>query len=45
LDQREYCPSFIDRCDKAHPMIRFSDDDQGYLAWIAEHPDGFVLLL
>ena len=24
-------------------MIRFSDDDLGYLAWIAAHPDGFVL--
>jgi hypothetical protein len=24
-------------------MIRFSDDDPGYLSWIAEHPDGFVL--
>ena len=24
-------------------MIRFSDDDLGYLAWIAAHPNGFVL--
>ena len=24
-------------------MIRLSDDDLGYLAWIAAHPDGFVL--
>ena len=24
-------------------MIHFSDDDLGYLAWIAAHPDGFVL--
>src|SRR5271166_1884140 len=24
-------------------MIRFSGDDLGYLAWIAAHPDGFVL--
>jgi len=24
-------------------MIRFSDDDPGYLVWIAAHPDGFVL--
>jgi hypothetical protein len=24
-------------------MIRFSDDDLGYLAWIAAYPDGFVL--
>lgn len=24
-------------------MIRFSNDDLGYLAWIAAHPDGFVL--
>jgi hypothetical protein len=23
--------------------IEFRDDDQGYLAWIAGHPDGFVL--
>jgi hypothetical protein len=21
----------------------FADDDDGYLAWIAQHPDGFVL--
>jgi hypothetical protein len=21
----------------------FEDDDSGYLSWIAEHPDGFVL--
>ena len=24
-------------------MIRFKDDDLGYLAWIAAHPNGFVL--
>ena len=24
-------------------MIRFSDDDASYLAWIAAHPNGFVL--
>jgi hypothetical protein len=24
-------------------MIHFSDDDLGYLAWIAAYPDGFVL--
>jgi hypothetical protein len=24
-------------------MFRFSDDDLGYLAWTAAHPDGFVL--
>ncbi len=24
-------------------MIRFSDDDVSYLAWVAAHPDGFVL--
>jgi len=24
-------------------MIRFSEDDAGYLAWIATHQDGFVL--
>jgi hypothetical protein len=23
--------------------IRFNDDDLGYLAWIAAHPEGFVL--
>jgi hypothetical protein len=27
----------------ARRMIRFSDDDPGYLAWIAAHPNGFVL--
>ena len=31
------------RCDGAWRMIRFSEDDRGYLAWIAAHPDGFVL--
>jgi len=24
-------------------MTRFVDNDDGYLAWIAQHPDGFVL--
>jgi hypothetical protein len=24
-------------------MIRFNDDDQSYLAWIAAHPRGYVL--
>ncbi|WP_156928966.1 hypothetical protein [Bradyrhizobium sp. th.b2] len=24
-------------------MIRFSNDDLSYLAWMAAHPDGFVL--
>jgi hypothetical protein len=24
-------------------MIQFTDDDQGYLAWIADHPDDFVI--
>ena len=24
-------------------MIRFSNDDLGYLAWVGAHPDGFVL--
>jgi hypothetical protein len=24
-------------------MIRFEDDDLGYLTWTAAHPDGFVL--
>jgi hypothetical protein len=24
-------------------LIRFSDDDASYLAWVAAHPDGFVL--
>lgn len=24
-------------------MTRFVDDDDGYLAWIAQRPDGFVL--
>lgn len=33
----------VDRRDRARRMIRFSDDDLGYLAWIAAHPDGFVL--
>ena len=24
-------------------MKRFSNDDKGYRAWLADHPDGFVL--
>ena len=24
-------------------IIEFMDDDQGYIAWLAEHPDGYVL--
>jgi hypothetical protein len=24
-------------------VIRFSDDDEGYLAWVSAHPEGFVL--
>ena len=24
-------------------MVEFLDDDDGYLAWIATNPDGFVL--
>ena len=25
------------------PLIDFIDDDDGYLAWVANNPDGFVL--
>src|SRR3954447_22738244 len=24
-------------------MTRFVDDDRGYLAWVAAHPDGYVV--
>jgi hypothetical protein len=24
-------------------IVEFMDDDDGYIAWLAEHPDGFVL--
>jgi hypothetical protein len=24
-------------------VIRFSDDDEGYLDWVSAHPEGFVL--
>jgi hypothetical protein len=24
-------------------IIEFMDNDQGYVAWLADHPDGFVL--
>jgi hypothetical protein len=24
-------------------IIEFMDDDDGYIAWLSEHPDGFVL--
>jgi hypothetical protein len=33
----------VDRRDRVRRMVRFSDDDLSYLAWIATHPDGFVL--
>jgi hypothetical protein len=24
-------------------IVEFMDNDKGYVAWLAEHPDGFVL--
>jgi len=27
----------------ANMIIEFMDDDQGYVAWLADHPDGYVL--
>jgi len=27
----------------ANVIIEFMDNDQGYVAWLAAHPDGFVL--
>jgi hypothetical protein len=24
-------------------VIRFAEDDEGYLAWVSDHPEGFVL--
>lgn len=35
-------PAVVDE-DKAMSTRKFRDDDSGYLAWLATHPDGYVI--
>jgi hypothetical protein len=35
--------SRITRATIGGVIVEFMNDDKGYIAWLAEHPDGFVL--
>jgi hypothetical protein len=41
--ERPTCASEVNPNDYAAGVIEFRDDDAGYLAWLAAHPDGYVI--